>query len=103
MTLEIKNQIKKRQKLFHSSKKDEWKQTCSEIKKEIRKRKKDYFQKKYVLGNPNWWKEVNKNRTEQKATVFEKELCESLNEGFYKIWNGAKQQDLTRFLKKKQK
>ena len=46
MTHEIKNQIKKRQKLFHSSKRDEWKQTCSDIKKEIRKAKKITFKKR---------------------------------------------------------
>ena len=72
MILEIKNQIKKGQKLVQSSKKDEWKQTCSDIKIEIQKRKKEYFQKKYILSNPNWWKKANKNRTEQKVAFFKK-------------------------------
>ena len=52
MTLDIKNFYQKTPKLFHSEKKDEWKKTSNEVKLQIRKRKKEYYHKKFILGIP---------------------------------------------------
>ena len=43
MTLEIKEMIQERQRLFHSNRKEKWQDISSKIKFKIRKRKKEYF------------------------------------------------------------
>ena len=102
MTLEIKKMMQERQRLFHSNKKKKWHEISNKIKFKIRSRKKEYFQNKYVLGNPNWWKEVNELRENTNKCEADVELASSLNEGFYNVWNGNVQSDISRFINKKQ-
>jgi hypothetical protein len=99
MTFEIKKMIQERQRLFHSNLKEKWLDISNKIKLKIRKRKKEYFQNKYVLGNPNWWKEVNELRLNQNGSEPDEELAKNLNEGFHSVWNTIPQPDISRFIK----
>ena len=100
MTIDIKKMIEERQRLYHRKNRSEWKDMSNKIKFEIRKRKKEFFRKKYVIGNPNWWKEVNQYRsTSSNQSPIEEEFANSLNEGFYKVWNGESQPNLNSFIK----
>ena len=99
MTIEIKKMLRERQLLYFRGDKNEWKVVANKIKTEIRRRKRDFFRKKYVVGKPNWWKEIDHFRlkSNNQSPKIEK-LANSLNEGFYRVWNGESQPDINSYI-----
>jgi hypothetical protein len=98
MTGEIKHLIAVRQKLFHSNKFAEWKLMCSTVRSLIYKRKKAYH-KELSLGDKKLWNEVNILRklpsSIESAGI---DLANSLNNGFYAVWNNNTQPNIERFI-----
>ena len=62
MTIEIKTEIKQRQKLWHRRKYDEWKMQANKVTKIIKKRKRSYY-KRFTNMNTNWWDEVRESNS----------------------------------------
>ena len=97
MTPEIKRNVRERQQLFYDKTKNvEWKKKSIEIRKLIWKRKKS-FNSKYETGDVKWWKVVKKASGPAKQAP-DPELASKLNDGFYNVWDGAKQPDISHFI-----
>jgi hypothetical protein len=99
MTQYIKKMINERQRLFYAGPEhqERWKQLCKTIKSAIKKRKRA-FNSKYTTGDINYWKEVkaiDKPNTKIETTL---EQAEEINNGFYSVWGGKTQPDLTPFI-----
>ena len=90
MTAEIKKLIAKRQQLWFNGPRGEWREAAYHVTAKIAARK-NQLNRKFKLGDVNWWKEVNKARISQTANM--------LNDSFYNIWSGLKQPDLAKFIK----
>jgi hypothetical protein len=97
MTHEIKQMIKKRRRLFKSGKQVEFSALVSKINKEISRRKRIYYRRKYPATNQKWWTVVNDARAEESSPVSDQLLANSLNEGFHSVWSGAVQPDLSEY------
>ncbi len=98
MTREIKKLIAKRQRYYKAGSVVMWKATSNKVVHLINAAKKAYFNKNYTIGNPNWWKEVNSIRAPAVPFSESDELANSLNDGFYTVWNGTKQPDISKFV-----
>jgi hypothetical protein len=95
MTKGIKNMIKKRQKLLKNGKNSvEYSKYSNKVNKEIISRKKIYFDRKYTIGNPEWWDMIN-NFTKPPEAQIDTALANNINNGFYSVWNGEKQPEIS--------
>jgi hypothetical protein len=101
MTPDIKQLIQKRQRLFYIGKpaEREWKQICTAIKAKSKVRKRA-FNQQYTTGDTDWWKEVKQINSPRVNKQIDPELATQINEGFYQVWNGVKQPDLSEFVTK---
>ena len=97
ITSEIKVLIKQRQDLHKKKLHDEWKMVAGEVRCSIRAAKRKYY---YKIANGNFkaWDEINKIQHPKSSQVPDVELATKQNDGFYKVWNGQKQPDISDFI-----
>ena len=86
MTIEIKTEIKQRQKLWHRRKYDEWKMQANKVTKMIKKRKRSYY-KRFTNMNTNWWDEVNQLREPHQTNSISEDMTIKLNNYFHSLWS----------------
>jgi hypothetical protein len=98
MTQEIKRLIKKRGKLLKAGKLQKYKELANKIVHTIKQRKKLYYRRKFNNNKPDWWRMVNQLRKKQHQVDEDPQLAETLNTGFYGVWSGTVQPDLTAYL-----
>jgi hypothetical protein len=101
MTLEIKQLIKKRQRLYKAGKQDAYSAAAVKVNREIYRRKRLYYRRKYPATSLKWWTLVNDTRSEKPSPVADLSLANSLNDGFYSVWNGSTQPCLTEYINAK--
>ena len=97
MTAQIQQHIYKRRALFRAGKQAEYKKVSEVIEREIFLRKRNYIKRKFSSSNPGYWKLVNSYRELKQAANEDLELATALNEGFYSVWSGVAQPDLSAF------
>ena len=85
MTVEIKKEIKHRQKLWHRKMYDEWKVQANKVTKMIKKRKRSYY-KRFTNKNTNWWDEVNQIREPRQTNSISEDMTIKLNNYFHSVW-----------------
>jgi len=95
-----KESIKKRQKLFHTRRFEEWSKISKEIEKKISAAKRQYYSN-FTNGNVNTWKEINATRKPKIDQSIDKDLALEQNECFYNVWSGIKQPDISSFILKR--
>ena len=98
MTAEIKQLIAERQTLFRKGARAEYKAAASKASKVINARKRIYYRRKFSGKNTKYWTLVNSYRGGQSSASDDAELANALNEGFYSVWGGIIQPDLTFYL-----
>ena len=86
MTVEIKKEIKQRQKLWHRKMYEEWKLQANKVTKMIKRRKRSYY-KRFSNKNPNWWDEANRIREPQRANSISEDMTIKLNNYFHSVWS----------------
>ena len=95
MTPAIQQKIKKRRALLLDGKHVAYAQLAKEIDCDIHRRKRTYFKRKFSSSNPSYWNVVNDFRELKQSANEDFDLATSLNEGFYSVWSGVAQPDLT--------
>ncbi len=86
MTPEIKQLIQKRRKLFRAGRRDEYTAIAIKINREIYKRKRTYYRRKFPSKNPRWRSLVNIIRSPRPDPISHTDMIEALNDGFYSVW-----------------
>jgi hypothetical protein len=97
MTASIQKRIAKRSALLRAGKHHEHKLLSESIEREIFIRKRKYTKRKFSLANPGYWKIVNDYRELKQAAHEDPALAKALNDGFYSVWNGVSQPDLSEY------
>ena len=97
MTLDIKELIAERQELFKAKQHAEYSKVAVKVSREINKRKRLYYRRKFSAKNPSWWSFVNDVRSNCNTTDADKELANELNCGFHGVWDGNAQPDLSAY------
>jgi hypothetical protein len=97
MTAQIQQHIDARRALFYAGKRAEYKALSETVEREIYLRKRSYFKQKLSSSNPNYWKLVNDFRELKQAANEDLTLATVLNDGFYSVWNGVVQPDISAY------
>ena len=105
MTIEIKDMIKIRQKLYQqatvqkSVELTKYNEFAKKVSAEITKRKWQYNKAK-TLSKPNWWKEIKDMNSVKTINLIDLKKASMINQGFRDVWVDQKQPDLTSFINK---
>jgi hypothetical protein len=89
--------IKKCQRLLKAGKNIAYTEYANKVNKAIISRKKSYFRREYTIGNPNWWGVINDLTKAFDTQIDDPELAKNINNGFYSVWNGEEQPDISSF------
>jgi hypothetical protein len=95
MTADIKALIAKRQRLYYRGLFAERATVANEINRLTRIAKRRHFAK---FTARNAWKEINQIRSPKDDSAGDPELATIQNNGFYNVWNGLKQPDISSFI-----
>jgi hypothetical protein len=102
MTPNIKQMIKKRQKLYNQSYTDDdnskWRKLANTIRYKITQRKRQYFSCFKNKDSKKWWKVVNNFNGKGKRKEDISLTAEELNEGFHQVWSNGTRTDLSSFI-----
>ena len=72
----------------------------NKIQSAINKRKWSY-KRRFTLDNTDWWKEVKTSMKRPAPLITDGPVSlQNINEGFYNVWGGTKQPDISRFISK---
>jgi hypothetical protein len=118
MTEEIQQKITERQALFRAGKKEQQKKLpvelgseipkeseilkrhkklSDEVESDIFKRKRNYNLRKFSSNHPDYWRVVNDYRESKQSALEDPVLASALNNGFYSVWSGIAQPDLSAY------
>ena len=70
---------------------------AKKVNREIHKRKRVYYRRKFPAKNPRWWALVNENRDLGQNSFPDEKPANELNDVFYEVWGGIKQPDLSEY------
>lgn len=102
MTPNIKQMIRKRQKLYNQSYTDDdnskWRKLANTIRYKITQRKRQYFSCFKNKDSKKWWKVVNNFNGKGKRKEDISLTVEELNEGFHQVWSNGTRTDLSSFI-----
>jgi len=99
ITAHIQQGIDRRRALFRDGerKSAEYKIQAEIVERKIFLAKSSYVKRKFTLSNPNYWKLVNDYRENKQIANEDPALASALNDGFYSVWNGIAQPDITAY------
>ena len=99
MTAHIQQGIDRRLTLFRAGERRsaEYKIHSELVEREIHLAKRKYIKRKFSLSKPSYWKLVNDYREIKQTANEDPALASALNDGFYSVWNGIAQPDLTAY------
>ena len=84
MTVEIKRGIQERQARFKEGKGKAWEDQCTVVKKQIKKRKRQY-NRRLTSNSKSTWSAIKQLRKPTVPSSNNEALATMLNEGFYKV------------------
>ena len=95
MTYEIKALIRERQRLYLQGRLIERSAVANVVTSKIRSAKRKYNAR---FTATNAWKEINTIRSPKDESAVDQELAINQNNGFYDVWSGMKQPDISSYI-----